>query len=115
MTNHQVRQWYKTQVAPIPSLNENWIREGLSPEARARRAWQIRRDARLTARQMMEDPIEVNLLKARDLKEYGDPNGPTFEFLVEKARKDGFEGDKIYEEIISESYSTNKLVDKKFE
>ena len=40
---------------------------------------------------------------------------PTFEFLVRKARKEGLEGDKIYEYIISGSYSTNKDVDKRFE
>lgn len=115
MTNQEVRQWYKAQVSPIPSLNEAWIKQGLTPEDRGRRAWKIRHDARLRAREMMENPIEVELLRDRDMEEYGNPDGPTFEFLVAKVRKEGLQGDKIYEEIVSGSYSTNKGVDKKFE
>ena len=75
MTNEQVRDWYKLQVGQISQLNEAWVVEGLSAENRARRAWQIRHDARLKAREMMVDPIEVELLRNRDIKEYSTPDG----------------------------------------
>ncbi len=56
---------------------------------------------------MMANPVEVELLRARDMAEYGNPNGPTFEFLVEQAKKAGLEGDAVYESIIDGSYRTD--------
>jgi hypothetical protein len=84
MTNQEVRLWYLSQVSKIPILNEQWIKDAISSEERAKKAWRIRHDARLEARAMMENPKEVKLLQDRDMKFYGNPNGPTFEFLVEK-------------------------------
>ncbi|HLL73324.1 MAG TPA: hypothetical protein VK363_17935 [Pyrinomonadaceae bacterium] len=49
---------------------------------------------------MMLNPAEVEALRARDLKKYGNPDGPTFEFLVEKLKSSGFKGDALYETII---------------
>ena len=114
MTNKQIREWYKEQVDQIPLLNEDWVKKGISPWDRAEKAWKIRHDARLSAREMMEDPIEVELLRNRDMKKYGNREGPTFDYLVEKAIRDGLRGDKICEEIINESSSTNREVDRKF-
>lgn len=115
MTNQQVRQWYREQVSEIPLLNQAWIIEAVGVEQRARRAWQIRHNARLGARDLMEDPQEVELLRSRDLKLYGNPDGPSFDDLVKKARDLGFRGDKIYDAIISDSYTTNAEVDKQYE
>jgi len=114
-TNAEVRQWYLTQVARIPELNEQWIQQGLSAQARAEAAWRIRHDARLVARAMMADPVEVELLRARDLAKYGHPDGPAFEFLVEQCRKAGLEGEAVYEAIIDGSYRTNVAVDKRLD
>lgn len=114
MTNKEVRQWYKGEVSKIPLLNREWIEDGISTKDCARRAWQIRHNARLRARGLMENPREVEDLRNRDVKVYGNPDGPTFEFLVQKARKLGLRGDKIYEAIISESLVTNVDVNKEF-
>jgi len=115
MTNMQVRQWYKKQVGEVRALNRAWLRKGIGIKQRAIRAWQIRHDARLRARELMENPREVELLRNRDLKIYGDSDGPTFEFLVERAGNLGLRGDKIYEAIINDSYTTNAEVDKRFD
>lgn len=85
-TNAEVRQWYLEQISHIPELNERWRRQGLSARERAERTWRIRCDARLQARSMMADPTEVELLRQRDLAVYGNLDGPTLEFLVEKLR-----------------------------
>ena len=114
MTNLEVRQWYLSQVSKIPILNEEWTRYGLSAEQRARRAWQIRHDARLMAREKMEDPREVKLLRDRDMALYGNPDGPTFEFLTAKASKLGWGGDKMYHAIVAGSVITNADTDKEF-
>jgi hypothetical protein len=63
----------------------------------------------------MENFRDVENLRNRDFKIYGNPNGPTFEFLVEKARKLGLKGDKIYAAIIEDSWVTNPDINGRFE
>lgn len=106
-SNEEVRQWYREQVSRIPGLNRQWITEGHSARERAEQAWRIRHDARIEARNKMTEPREVALLQARDMAVYGHPDGPTFEFLVERARKSGLTGSAIYESIIDSSSRTN--------
>lgn len=113
-TNAEIRQWYNNTVDKIPSLNENWISEGISVEERAKRAQEIRHNARLEARAMMPNKQEVADLQARDKEKYGNPEGPTFEYLVEKNRQKGLQGDAVYEDIIGSSNRTNKEYNEKF-
>lgn len=112
MNNQQVRQWYKAQLGQIPVLNQAWIVEGLSVEERARKAWGIRRNARLRARELMGDPKQVSLLRQRDIKKYGNPDGPTFDYLVAQAARKGLEDDRIYEAIIVGSSTSDITVDR---
>jgi len=112
-TNAEIRKWYLEQVARIPELNRQWLAQGLSARERAEAAWRIRHEARLVERAMMIDPAEVALLQARDLAEYGNPDGPTFEFLVEKLKDAGLEGDGVYEAIVEGSYRTSAGVNRK--
>jgi hypothetical protein len=71
------------RVAEISKLNLEWVAQGRSLEERARHAWQIRHEARTEARSMMESAVEIEDLRARDLRLYGNPDGPTFEQLVQ--------------------------------
>lgn len=114
MTNAEVRQWYLNRIAPILKLNEQWIQQGVAAPARAEAAWRIRHAARIEARALMADTTEVELLRARDRAKYGNPDGPTFEYLVEQGREAGLAGDALYEAIIAGSYRTNEGVNKKF-
>lgn len=75
-------------------------------------AWRVRHEARLQARSMMTDPAEVELLRARDMAISGNPDGPTFEFLVEKLREAGLEGNAIYEAVIEGAYRTDAGINK---
>lgn len=111
-TNAEIRRWYLEQVANIPELNKQWLEQGLPLRERAESAWHIRHEARLKARTMMADPAEVQLLQERDMAEYGNPGGPTFEFLVNQLRENGFEGDAVYNAIIEGSYRTNARVNR---
>lgn len=83
-TNAEIRQWYNDQVAPITQLNGKWTKEALSPEERAKRSYEIRHSARIKARAMMQNKEEVTLLQRRDMEKYGNPDGPTFDYLVQK-------------------------------
>lgn len=113
-TNEEIRQWYNDTVSKIPALNSQWKKEGLSAEERAKKAHEIRHHARVEARSMMQNKQEVAELQARDKEKYGNPDGPTFEFLVEKNRLKGFQGDDLYEDIIGSSNRTNKEYNEKY-
>jgi hypothetical protein len=115
MTNKEIRQWYIDQVSTIPHLDQQWLQQGIAIEERAIRAWQIRHDARIRAREMMEVPEEVELLRQRDIKFYGNPDGPSFEYLVRQAVARGLQGEKIYQSIINSSSLTDLQVNKKLQ
>lgn len=112
-TNAEIRQWYLAEVTVIPELNRNWIRQGLSSRERAQRAWELRHEARIKARSMMADPLEIDLLRERDFKKYGNADGPTFDYLVESLSRAGLAGDEIYEAIVDNSYRTDAELNKK--
>ena len=114
MTNSEIREWYRERVAEIPKLNQEWIAERVSLEERALRAWRIRHDARVQARSMMKNPAEIEDLGERDRRLYGNPDGPTFDQLVQEGHQCGFRQDEVYERIISGSQTTNREVNKLF-
>lgn len=70
-------------------------------------AFEMRRSARLRAREMMEDSVEVELLRERDRRKYGDPDGPTFEQLVKEERDRGAVGESPYRAIIDSACRTD--------
>jgi len=111
-TNAEIRKWYLAQVALIVELNKQWLAQGLSVRTRGEKAWRFRRDARLAARAMMADPQEVEMLRARDIVEYGSEDGPPFEFLVKECRDAGLKGNAVYAAIIEGSYRTNRGVNR---
>src|SRR5688572_16481110 len=115
MTNQEIRLWYKEHVSRIEKLNVQWKSDGILIVDRAKMAWQIRHEARLMARDMMRDTREVEMLRARDLKLYGNPDGLTFEFLIKEAEESGLAGDNIYDWIIKGAQRTNPDINKGFE
>lgn len=113
-TNAEIRQWYNDQVSVVSERNEQWAKEGASVEERALRAYEIRHNARIQARAMMRDKEEVEMLRARDMKKYGNFDGPSFDYLVEKNSKKGMKGDSIYEAILGSSARTNAKYNEKY-
>ncbi len=107
LSNTDVRYWYNQTVEPIPKLNEQWIRHNVSLEGRAINSYGIRHDARLQARSLMANPADVELLQTRDLAKYGNPNGPTFEYLYDGYASMGYSDREIYQAIIDSSRMTN--------
>ncbi|MBI1208122.1 MAG: hypothetical protein GC191_12655 [Azospirillum sp.] len=113
-SNTEIRRWYNDQVGVIPALNQTWRAQGLSAEARARRAYEIRHTARNRARRFMADTQEVAALRKLDQAKYGNPDGPTFEYLVEQNRKRGLAGDAVYDTIIGSANRTDPGYNAKF-
>ena len=79
------------------------------------RAWRIRHEARLQARSMMENRDEIEDLRERDRRLYGNPDGPTFDQLVQEGRRRGLREDEVYEGIIGGSQATNREVNEFFD
>jgi hypothetical protein len=109
-SNREIRAYYLTLTRDIEARNAAWVSEGKSARDRARLAYDIRHNARLTCRAMMASRAEVLLLRARDLAKYGNPDGPTFEALVRSAKKKGLRGDAVYESIIRGAQRTDQGV-----
>jgi len=107
-TDRQVRQLYLERVALIAGHDQQAKTAGKSAEARARAAFQTRHDARMTARAMMADQEAVKGLEARDRVKYGDPEGPTFESLAERAGAKGLAGDAVFESIVQSAQRTSE-------
>ncbi|MCV6589068.1 MAG: hypothetical protein OIF57_08575 [Marinobacterium sp.] len=104
-TDCDIRRWYNYQVVALPVINQRWIEAGFSLEERARRAFDIRHRARVNARYMMADGVEK--LRQRDLEKYGNPDGPTFDYLVHKSRTKGMTYQQAWKNIITTSARTN--------
>lgn len=113
-TNGDIRAFYLRTIATIGPSNEQWKQQQVPADERARRAFAVRHDARLTARAMMKDPAEVTLLQERDRAKYGTPDGPTFDFLVAQNQKNGLAGDAVYEAIVASAQRTDGAVNDMF-
>jgi hypothetical protein len=109
-TNRQARQLYLERVAAIAGEVERWKAEQIPAEEQARRAYQLRHDARMTARAMMSDPAELAALQERDRAKYGHPDGPTFDWLMARNQAKGLEGDAAYLAIVESAQKTDAAV-----
>lgn len=107
VTNEEIRAEYLRRVSGIPALNSQWISAGVPLIERARRAWQIRHDARVEMRALMLDRADVEALRRRDLNKYGNPDGPAFGQMVERYVAEGKTEDQAFEEIIGSSVRTD--------
>jgi hypothetical protein len=105
--NCDIRTWYNFQVLAIPQLNNYWITQEIPLEERAHKAYNIRHNARIHARYMMPNQEEVALLQKRDLAKYGNPDGPTFEDLLQKNKDKGMTLKQIHGYIIQTASKTN--------
>ncbi|GCL40030.1 hypothetical protein SR1949_51640 [Sphaerospermopsis reniformis] len=107
MTNEEIRNQYNKQVSEgISKLEADIKRQKRIPNMTdAKKAWEIRHQARIDARAKMK-ASEAMKLRARDMKKYGHPNGPTFSYEVEKARSKG-KGD-VPKSIINSGKRTNE-------
>jgi hypothetical protein len=108
VTNPQIRSWYLSEVSKIAELSEEWVRRGEALEQRARRSWQPRHDLRLKAREMMANPLDVEDVRERDRKKYSHLDGPTFEYLLDRARTKGLRDDEAYRSILIGAQSTSE-------
>lgn len=113
-TDREIRGLYVCRALSIGAEDAAWVAEGLDAQTRARRAFQIRHDARMIARAMMADPAAVAALRARDQERYGHPDGPTWEWLVAKNQEKGLSGDAVYEAIVASAQVTNDAVNRSF-
>jgi len=106
-TNCEIRLWYNFQIVAVGVLNEKWKQDGIDLATRAKKAYELRHEARVNARFMMQNKEEVQALQARDQEKYGNPDGPTFEYLLKKNTDKGLTLEKAYQSIIDSSSRTD--------
>lgn len=107
-----IRVYYNVLVSKIPALEARLQAEGKSAEEQARAAFDIRHNARMTCRAMMDSELEVKVLRERDREKYGNPDGPTFEMLVKKDSARGLSPEASYTDIIRSSQHTDESVNR---
>lgn len=106
-TNCEIRLWYNFQIVAVGVINEKWEQDGIDLETRAHKAYELRHEARVNARYMMQNQEEVAALQARDRSKYGNPDGPTFEYLLKKNTDAGLSLEEAYQSIIDSSSRTD--------
>ena len=106
-TNCEIRLWYNFQVVAVGVINKKWEEDGIDLKTRAKKAYELRHQARVNARFMMQNKTEVKALQARDMKKYGNPDGPTFEYLLKKNTDNGLSLEAAYQSIIDSSSRTD--------
>jgi hypothetical protein len=107
-TDCEIRLWYNFQIVAVGVINKKWEQDGITLERRAHMAYEMRHEARVNARFMMQNKKEVKVLQARDTKKYGNPHGPTFEYLLKKSTDTGLTLEAAYQSIIDSSSRTDK-------
>lgn len=106
-TNCEIRLWYNYQVVAVGIINKKWEEDGIDLKTRAEKAYELRHQARVNARFMMQNKDEVKYLQERDLKKYGNPDGPTFDYLLKKNTDKGLSLAAAYQSIIDSSSRTD--------
>lgn len=114
--NKSIREWYNKQTDPekLKQLDKQWEQEGVPLQERSERIFNIRHDARLTAREYMSSADDVAALRNRDLAKYGSPDGPTFIQEVEKYTKQGLTEKNAYKSVIDGASRTSSEYNVKF-
>ena len=74
-------------------------------------AFEFRHNMRMRGRAMMFYEADVEVIKMRDMKKYGNPDGPTFDYLYNKEIKKGLTPEQAYERILESSSETCEAVD----
>lgn len=106
-TNCEIRLWYNYQVVAVGIINKKWEQDGIDLKTRAHKAYEMRHQARVNARSMMQNKDQVKALQARDQQKYGNPDGPTFEYLLKKNTDNGLSLEAAYQSIIDSSSRTD--------
>jgi hypothetical protein len=78
-----------------------------SKEEIAKVVYQLRRDFGIKYKNMTPQEL-VDFIYSRNIKEYKDHLGPSFETLVEKYQKSGLSGDHLWSKIIEKAQEPNK-------
>lgn len=107
-TDCEIRLWYNFQIVAVGVINKKWVEDGIDLKTRAHKAYEMRHEARVNARFLMPDKEKVKGLQARDMEKYGNPHGPTFDYLLKKSTDKGLTTEAAYQSIIDSSSRTDR-------
>jgi hypothetical protein len=100
--NNPLRVEYETKVMGLKQVGDDLLKAGYSEEVVARMLYQMRRDLGIKYKDMTPQPLRDYIYEF-NINRYGDPLGPTFEYLMKKG--------KSFREIIDSASSPNKKID----
>jgi hypothetical protein len=103
LSNEEARGVYANGELRMRALNDQLIKQGVSPEERAKVMFEERNSLRSWVRNLMQDRADADLLKQRR------PN-MTWEESMQKEIARGKQGDAIYDGIIDSSTRSNAEV-----
>ncbi len=87
LSNEDARQIYQDHINEIPGQVQQMANEGVSSEEQARRAFEMRHEAREITRALMDDQVDAAGLVIRDYAKFGNPDGPGFEAVCDRQRQ----------------------------
>ncbi|GEM_PF-2385377 len=105
--NDVIRDDYNFAQEELPEINNLLKAQNVPVEKRARILYHSRHRSRLKARQGMKDKKLVKDLEERDKEKYGNKDGPTFDYLVEKNMAKGMSKEQAMESIIDSAQRTS--------
>lgn len=94
-SNCEARRWYLKMLGDLPAIDDSLKRQAIDLRGRSLCAYSLRRAARIGARAMMASQFDVVGLRLRDILKYGNPDGPSFTYLLGEK-----EESRDYEKII---------------
>lgn len=112
--NHPLRQAYEAavpnRIGPVVSELTDEVSDEVA-ERIARRANQMRRDIGEEFKNLTPRPL-IDYIRELNISRYGDPLGPTFDFLFDRLRRNNKTAREAYEAIAASAVKPNANVDK---
>lgn len=103
-----LRRAYEAEVQGLKRHADEMVQAGLPDEQIARKLHEERRALSIKYQELTPEPLRSTIYKINQGR-YGDPHGPSFDYLVRKNTRDGHVD---YQALIRGAYHPNRDVDK---
>lgn len=102
----KIRDGYNNEVRKIGEISKTLLSSGNSLEEVAKECHRLRRSLGEKYKNMTPETLRIDIYK-RNIIEYGNDLGPSFDSLVEKGLNGGHSLDEVYQRIIRSSQKPN--------
>lgn len=106
----KIRMNYEDKLSKLAEKGDYLLKQGKTKREVAEYLHGERRRIGEVLKNEMPTQAIKDVVSSRNINKHGDKLGPTFEKLIEKAKKKGLRGDEIYDKIITSSAQANKAL-----